>query len=333
MQVKSAVVNPAVRGRLTLLAEGEVGSPALSGDGDTVVWNEMVDGQLDIMRYRDDTGQTDNLTHDRHPDMHADVNQDGSVIVWTRLSTESSRDPDASWDVYQWRDGQVSAVVEERAHEMDPSVSGDGNTIAYNNDGESGHRSWNVHRWHQGEDQALTSGRGWNAWPVVSDDGERVIWRQLRRGGSDVWLRDQQGTVKPAVIGDPTTIQPTLSGDGNRIFWTSSKDKERDLHMLDLGSGEHRVVAGVAQVNEADADVSADGNAQVWTNYDFRKGRPADTQVYLQRDGEVTRLTSDGKGMSYAPKVSDDGRVVVWTWHSHEDIRDRRIYRFELEES
>lgn len=331
MLITSSPPPAPVRGKLTVLAEGEVGSPAVSGDGSTVVWNEMVDGQLDIMRFDAGSGETENLTHDTHADMHADVNQDGSVVVWTRYSREDTRDRSGSWDIYQWRNGEVSALAEGPAHEMDPVVSADGTTVAYDNDGQSNYGSWNVHRWKDGQDKALTTGRGWNAWPVLSQDGERVAWRRLRRGGSDVWLRDEAGTVKPAVIGNDHAIQPTMSSDGTKLFWTNSKDKVRDLHMLDLTNGDHRVVAGTAEVNEADVDVSADGSVQAWTNYDFRKGSPADTQVYYQKDGEAQPLTSDSQGMSYAPRVSEDGRVVVWTWHNHDDLRDRRIYRFELE--
>jgi len=102
-------VNPRIQGRVTMLAEGIVGSPRVSGNGRVVVWDEFVDSNMEIMRY--ENGRVERLTRDPRPDMLPDLSADGRVVAWTRFSAADTHDPNGTWDVYQWRDGVESPVA------------------------------------------------------------------------------------------------------------------------------------------------------------------------------------------------------------------------------
>ena len=109
------------------LTQGIVGSPRISGDGSTVVWNQIVNDNEEIMRYRD--GKVDCLSHDPRPDMHADLSYDGSVVAWTRFSSVDPQDKQGHWDIVMWKDGQETTLASTRANEMDPVVSRDDVTV------------------------------------------------------------------------------------------------------------------------------------------------------------------------------------------------------------
>lgn len=311
-------MNPALRGRLTLVAQGEVGSPRVSGDGSTVVWNEFRDGDLEVMRARD--GKVEALTDNDVPDMFPEVNRDGSVVAWTRESTRNN------WDIIQFRDGQESVVADGPGNEMYHAVSDDGRTIVFDDDVNGKWGPWRIRQWRDGELGTVAEGKGSHEFPQVSGDGSRVVWRRFGARGSDLWMRDGAGTVKPIVAEKGDEIAPALSPDGQWIAYSL----EEDLYLWNMQGGSPQVVAGHPEVEELWPDVSAGGRTVVWSGIDRRPGQEG-MQIWLRDADAPVALTKDFEGLNSAPQISDDGKTIVWMWQDAEDTANRRIYRFDRE--
>lgn len=317
-------INPALSGKLTLVADGRPSSPALSGNGEVVVYNELVDDNLEIMRYRD--GETVRLTHDPRGEMHARLSHDGRTIVWNRYSSADPRDSEGHWDVVRWRDGQVEEVAATDKQELSPDISADGEVIVW--DQNRGDRSFkrDIGRWENGRTEVLTS-EGSNAFADVSGDGRRAI----RKNDGALWLRDQNGTVKPFVKTEGTIIAADLDHTGETVVFSSKKDGEEDLYLLHEPSGRLEVLAEDARVHETSVAVSGNGETVAWMSYDFRQGTPASVDLFLKEGREEpVQVTLESHGLNIDPQLSADGKTLVWTWVDDKDWNHRKIYKLAL---
>lgn len=304
------LVNPAVKGGVTLLAEGTVGSPRISGNGRVVVWNELVDDNLEIMKY--ENGTVTRLTTDPRPDMHADLSHDGKVIAWERWSSLDPNDKNGHFDVIQWRDGVESSVAAGAANEMDARVSRDGKVLVWNDDslGRWGH--WRIMKWENGVVEQVSDDGQSAEFPFLTGDGQRIYWRVDGSDTNAIYMRDETGKIAPAVDAPSWHVTPCVTPDGTKLLWTDDMNGDEDLLML--ADGNASVVAGERQVDETWGTMSADGKTVAWTNFDRRgkrDGERADVDVYMKEGEESTRVTIDG-GMHSFPSISDDGQRMVW---------------------
>lgn len=319
--MSGVTLNPAVRGRLVTVAQGEVGSPRVSGDGRVVVWNELTGKGLEIRRWQD--GRVETLTDNEVPDMMPDVNGDGSVVVWTR-ETEPN-----NWDIVQLRDGKESVVSAGPGNELYHAVSADGSTIVFDDDLDGRWSDFRVRQWKDGEVTTVAEGGGAiHEFPVVDGDGGRVAWRRSGEGGSDLWLRDEAGTVKPLLEQKGIEVTPSFSPDGRLLAWSNDSRGDEDVYLWNLQGGNPQVVAGQQGVDEMWPDLSADGRVVAWTESDQRVAEPG-MQIVLRDGDQVVPLTADPNGLNAHARLSEDGRVVVWMWQDRENTSDRKIYRFE----
>lgn len=303
-----------------MIAEGTCGAPALSGDGRTVVFNQLVGGDLEIFRWQD--GKTDQLTDNDVPDMHPSVSDDGRVVAWTRKPA-----PGATWDVVQWRDGVESVVADGPGNELSPEVSGDGSTIAFDDDHDGRWSNWDVRAWRNGRLEDVTTRPGDQEFPVVNRDGSRIFWRDFTKDQPDIWMRDQRGVNKP-IVGTDTHQGPfAVTADGETIVWSDTRDGETDLLRRDRATV--TPVANLREVDESTPSISADGRTIAYQSMDFRKGSPADAQIFLNEDGQKLQVTMSSDGLNVLPSLSDDGKVLTWLWIDSEDTDHRRIYRLE----
>jgi hypothetical protein len=117
------------------------------------------------------------------------------------------------------------------------------------------------------------------------------------------------------------------------MLYADKSGKDEDLMMYDDRRGTIATVAGVEGVRESSGDISGDGRTATWTGMDFRKGAPADTNVYMRRTGEAVQVTTHEGGRHSQPKVSHDGNTLVWTWADGDNVKDRIIYKLELDEA
>ena len=137
----------------------------------------------------------------------------------------------------------------------------------------------------------------------------------------------------PAIYGAPIPVQPypfrnitqsayadgyaSFSPDGARLAYSSMRDGNRDLYIMDLASGDTQ------RVTQHPAD---DGGPAAWSaagdKLFFRSKRDSDFYNIYQLDlisGEVTRLTHAMGGEGYVD-VSPDGNLLAF--HSERDQAD-----------
>lgn len=327
------IINPSLplRGRLSVVAEGSVSSPDISADGKVVVYNQYVDGSTGVFRHED--GESVRLTTDGYPSMHPAVSADGSRIAFTRYSALNPRDP-GSWDIALWKEGEGPAelIANGPGDEMDPEISADGRVVVWNDDGDGRFTYSNVYKWTDGEVEALTQGRRFHIFPEISGNGERIVWRHFNEGKTELWLQDQNGVVKPFLKPEGKLVTPSLNHDGTLVVFTEDSRGDEDLVLHNESNRQERLVAGLKEVEETWADISSDGSTIAWTSLDFRKGAPADTNIFIEKDGRVMQLTTADGGINTFPQLSEDGKSVVWTWMDWENIDNRKIYKFEFDE-
>jgi len=298
-----------IHGKRTLLADGPVGTPRVSGDGKTVVWNQMVDDNLEIMRYRD--GKIEQLTHNALPDMHAVPNDDGSVIVWDRCTRNDNNDPDGRWDAVRWENGVETVLTDSQANSTDTTVSGDGKVIAWSNDIDGKQGNWKIQTLVGDKIVDLTPNEETNAGPVLNQDGSRMFWRSYREGGSDIAMRDQDGVIKPVTDSEEDEVRPAITADGKTLVYSvTSEEGDDDLVRLTVEPRSLTSVSEEKDVDECWPSLSADGKTVAWTNFD-RRGKETDVQVLL-REGDQTVALSENFNLHTFPNLSADGKTVVW---------------------
>ena len=324
-------INPTLRGRLTVVAQGEVSSPAISADGKVVAYNEFKNGETAVYRHEND--QVVKIS-DGYASMHPDLSADGSKIVFTRFNQKNVKDP-GNWDVALWNEetGKTEMVSAEVGNEMSPSISDDGRVIVWDDDVNGKFGGNNIVKKVGDEVQHVTKSQRLDMFPVVSGDGSRIVWRRYSEGKSSVFIEDQNGVVKPYLEAEGNLISPSLSADGYSMLYADKSGKDEDLMMYDDRRGTIATVAGVEGVRESSGDISGDGRTATWTGMDFRKGAPADTNVYIRRTGEAVQVTTHEGGRHSQPKVSHDGNTLVWTWADGDNVKDRIIYKLELDEA
>ena len=324
-------INPALRGSLTLVARGHVSDPDVSGDGEVVVYSDFVDGSTGIFRNQD--GESVRLSPAGHSCTDPDVNHDGTAVVFSRFSTPNP-DLTGDWDIALWEQGEgpPSIIAAGSSNQSSPSISDDGRVIAWDDDqnGELGHNS--IFKMVEGEIQEVTSGTSFDMFPVLSGDGERLIWRRFEAGKSEIWLQDQNDVVKPFLSSEGALIRPSISNDGKTLVFADKVGRDENLVHHDESTGSQRMVADESGVRETWAHLSGDGQTIAWTGIDSRGEGPAETNIFIERDGVTHQVTTSDGGVHVNPKLSDDGKTLVWTWIDRKDIGNRAVYRFDFED-
>lgn len=318
---------PPTSGRLITLAEGEVGSPRISGNGRVVVWNQVVDGNSEIMKFED--GVVSQVTHDEHPDAFASVSYDGRVVAWSRFSSVDPSDPAGNFDIYQNRDGVESPVATGPGNECGPAVSRDGRVIAWDDDGNGKWANFNIRKWQDGQVTDVTVGRGDREFAFLNGDGSEVYWRDFSTGTAQVWAAGPDGAPRVVLAGEGDAITPQISPDGQVLLWTDNSQGDDDL--LIRKDGRVEVVAGERDVDETWARMSATGRQVVWTNIDRRDPDNPQMQILLKDGNEVSQVSWEDGGMHSMPDISEDGQAMTWLWVDPSHQKPSRICLFQRE--
>jgi len=306
---------------VTLLARGAVGRPRVSADGKVVIWNQQVGDKLDLMKY--ENGETVNLSNgpDTH-DLDGDLNSDGSVIAWRRAYADGT-------EVVASLNGKEKLIDGFPADVGRISVSDDGSTVVYD-ENTMGGLSWNIRRYRDGQVEQITNSPKMEAFPFVSADGNRIVYTHYN-GKNNLMLKDGQEEPKVIVSREESAVEPDLSADGKTLVFSEPKERDFNIHSRDLVSGKYTVRQAVEDVYEKQPQLASETGEVVYTGYDFRNGRPADTNLFLDRgDGSpALKLTESDGGRHTYPDFSENGHTLVWVWTDAEDRHNRAIYMME----
>ncbi len=137
----------------------------------------------------------------------------------------------------------------------------------------------------------------------------RIAYASVHNSATELRLMDYDGHNSVLVTGNRSiNLSPRFSPDGKLLAYTSYRDGNPDLYVLNLGTGQRNKVSALPGLNISPA-WSPDGR---WLALSLSKD--GGTNLYLMRPtgGGFQRLTR-GVAISVSPSFSPNGRQIVFT--------------------
>ena len=209
-------------------------SPAWSPDGRSIAFGSDRGRQPDIWIVAAAGGVekrvTDTPTAEARP-------------VWLGNGTIAFRDGRSfsslwSIDVSSGAERRISPDTAMVAAEQ-PTLAGDGRTLAYLLEGPSGISDIVVVDLETGEQRRVTDAASDANSPRLSPDGSKVVFRSSRGGSADIWVTDVATRAMRRVTDWPGTERaPSWSPDGKTIYFLSDREaRGADIWRIPLDSG------------------------------------------------------------------------------------------------
>ncbi|HSR51279.1 MAG TPA: winged helix-turn-helix domain-containing protein [Acidobacteriota bacterium] len=199
--------------------------------------------------------------------------------------------------------------------DKDPSFSPDGHSLAFTRSVSMRTQDVFVAPIDGGPAKRVTSDTAAVFGHAFTPDGQALVIASSRGGRTGLWrldLRSLQFRWMPLDISSPTF--PDISPDGKWMALQSSR-QESDIMRLGVEDGS---VTPVVETTRDDVapDAGPDGLLA------FASDRGGSYEIYIRRDGRERRLTSFGGPFAGSPRISPDGRWVVFDArpHGHADI-------------
>ena len=216
--------------RLTLFPSDDI-QPALSPDGEAIVFISDRDGQSDVFRLSTRGGSATNLNQTFADQDTPIFSPDGSTIVF---ATDRAGD----WDIYLMdADGNnVRAAVEGmETDELHPSFTPDGLGMVFSSNRDGG--NWDIYTATIGSNTwaRLTSDPAADRFPTFSADGAMIAFRSERDGNSEIYVMDADGSNLRRMTDDPAFDgYPTFTPDGSGVLFVSTRSGELSAYVVNL---------------------------------------------------------------------------------------------------
>jgi len=218
--------------------------PALSPDGQTVVFISDWAGQPDVVSLPVGGGQPINLTQTPFAQEDTPVfSPDGAAIAF-------ASDRDGDWSIYLMDpDGSnVRPALSDHAgtDEVHPTFTPDGLALAFSSNRVDG--NWDIYTATIGAPSA-GSGRGseWtrlttdpavDRFPTLSADGRTIAFRSERDGNSEIYLMDADGSNRRRVTDNPAFDgYPSIISDGSGVVFVSNRSGRWNVYVANMAGG------------------------------------------------------------------------------------------------
>lgn len=221
------------------------------------------------------------------------VSRDGRVVVEVRGDL---------WLV-GLDDATTVRLTDTEAWELDPVWTPDGSAVVYTSAGPSGQDLWRVAVGPEGASSGavrLLESSEPESEPAVLPDGGVVFVRGAGQAAS-LWLVDREGIERRLTDHDTPARNPAVSPDGRLVVYTTGTEGSPELRVLDLESGEDRVL--LSDKEGSHAAWAFDGERIAFAN-DSDGGSVWITDA----DGSYTNLASRSGG---EPAWTPDGGLLV----------------------
>ncbi len=230
---------------------------------------------------------------------------DGSKIAFY-----SARDGNAEIYVMDADGSNQTRLTDHLDDDGYPAFSPDGQRISFDSDrDDDGFEIYTMNA--DGSDvRRLTYNPARDVSASWSPDGLRLAWMSDRSGRFEVWVMNADGSNQRQFTGVDapsagTHWFPQWSADGERLAF----HVDRDVHTVRADGSEYTRLT-------VDPD---NGMVPSWTpdgRIVFMSWRTGATEIHaMNADGtNVVRLTRTDMGESTDPRVSPDGRMIVYTW-------------------
>lgn len=202
----------------------------------------------------------------------------------------------------------VTVLVEDGTLNLQPSLSLDGQSLAYTSY-RDGFPNIYLRQMATGQEQRITSGSGLALPGTWSRDGQHLLLSQTENGNSDIFSYDRRSSrFKRLTTYWGIDVSPSFAPDGQRFVFTSDRSGTPQLYI-----GDTRRRAAVRLTYNGPYNTSP-----VWSPHDdtiaFVGRSGGDTlDIYtIGADGQNLRRLTDADGSYEAPAWSPNGRYLMY---------------------
>ena len=221
---------PATEANAVKLTEGAqfVESVSLSNDGQWLLYDSDLGGNMDLYRKRLPDGTPERLTTDSADDFFPALSPNGREVAFHSWRGGGSRDV----YVMPLDGGPVQQVTNTPAQESSPRWSPDGQTLVFSYFGVGPGAIWLARRT-DGRWQAPVQRLDYGFWASWSPDGNQLVFGSSLLGGS-IWVMPADSGA-PRLLADSTGPYavvgelPSWSNDGRTVYVRS---RDRDLWLI-----------------------------------------------------------------------------------------------------
>ena len=226
---------------------------------------------------------------------HPSLSHDGRFCAFT-FELENNTGRIYFWDRKEQKLVDHPALNSSPNAQMGPSLSRDGNLIAFSAWGRPGAagQGWHVFLYDRGgkktvELPGLNSQNFEDRLPALSGDGRWLAFTSNRKGGvglSDIYLYDRRESkllTLPQMNSKHMDGEPSLSADGNLIAFASDRPGGRggrDIYLFDRAADKFLALPGLnTAAHEYSPSLSPDGRFLVFVSE--RLGGEGERDIYL----------------------------------------------------
>ena len=297
--------------------------PALSPDGQTVVFISDRAGQPDVFRIPLTGGRPTNLT--QTPSAQEDTpvfSPDGSTIAF-------ASDRTGDWNIYLMdTDGtNVRPALDgyTGTDELHPAFTPDGLTLVFSSNRADG--NWDIYTATIGSSTwvRLTTDPAADRFPNLSADGRTLVFRSERDGNSEIYLMNVDGSNLRRVTDNPAFDgYPSITPDGSGVVFVSNRSGRWNTYMTNL-AGEALTALEQRESREMHTPrLSSDGLLLLYA------GRPTDSafDIYRREFSSPLMLIAQRGADNLRDKCDWEAGVLAYGWsrawqttHNYEYLR------------
>ncbi len=195
------------------------------------------------------------------------------------------------------------------AADYDPSLSTDGNRIAFVSDRDNNDEIYIMNSDGSGA-KRLTNNDLPDLNPAMSADGSKIVFASRRDGNYEIYVMNSDGTNQTRLTTNTSVDdEPSFSPDGTKIVFRSSRDGNAEVYIMDVNGGNQTRLTNDDQgFVDTEPTFSPDG-----TKIAFRSFRNGNSEIYVMNtNGTAPANISNHTSADLNPSYSPDGSRIAF---------------------